>query len=158
MINVYDEFLGASARQAIFKKCHKLYYMMGELDREDCPPTGMVSQLNSNDMIIPEIISQKLNRPVSSLIRFYVNYYAPGEMPYFHDDGECITCLYYPSSVDNIDEGGETQFLMNNQITAIPYVPDRLIEFDGRIPHRATGFRSTYRFTIAAKYTRKFGE
>jgi len=158
MINVYDEFLGVSARQAIFKQCHKLYYMMGELDREDCPPTGMVSQLEPTDMILPEIISQKLNRPLSSLIRFYVNYYAAGEKPYFHDDGECITCLYYPNGVDDIDEGGETQFLVDNKISAVPHVPDRLIEFDGRIPHKATSFRSTYRFTIAAKYTRKFGE
>ena len=73
MINVYDDFLGASARQGIFKQCHKLYYMMGELDREDCPPTGMISELKTTDMILPEIISEKLNRPVSSLIRFYVN-------------------------------------------------------------------------------------
>ena len=158
MINVHDNFLGNTVRQGIFKQCHKLYYMMGELDREDCPPTGMVSELQVNDMIIPEIISQKLHRPTSSLIRFYVNYYAAGENPFFHDDGECITCLYYPNSVDSIDEGGETQFLIDNQIVAIPHVPDRLIEFDGRIPHKATSFRSTYRFTIAVKYTRKFGE
>lgn len=158
MIKIHDDFLGSTVQQAIFKQCHKLYYMMGELDREDCPPTGMISQLEASDMIIPEIISQKLNRPVSSLIRFYVNYYAPGEAPYFHDDGDCITCLYYPNNTDNIDEGGETQFIMDNQIKAVPHVPDRLIEFDGRIPHKATSFRSTYRFTIAAKYTRRFGE
>ncbi len=158
MINVYDNFLGDATRQQIFKQCHKLFYKMGETDRPDCPPTGMVSQLEEHDMIIPKLIEEKLNRLASSLIRFYVNYYAPGENPYFHDDGDCITYLYYPNNISDIDEGGETQFLLEGKIDSIPYAPDRLIEFDGRIPHKATSFRSTYRFTIAAKYSRQFGE
>lgn len=158
MIKIHDNFLGKAARQQILHQCHNICYKMGETDRPELPPTGLVSQLESTEMILPEIIEKKLNRPISSLIRLYVNYYAPGENPYFHDDGECITYLYYPNDVDNIDEGGETQFLLDGNITGIIYKPDRLIEFDGRIPHKATTFRSNYRFTVAAKYTRKFGE
>ena len=158
MINIYDDFLGENNRQFLLKTCHELIYKMGETDRPDCPPIGMVSQLESNDIILPQIISEKINRPIDSLVRLYVNYYTPNENPYFHDDGDCITCLYYPNGIDSIDEGGETQFLNDDLIKGVPYKPDRLIEFDGRIPHRATSFRTTYRFTIAAKYVRKFGE
>lgn len=157
-ISVYDNFLGVTDRQKIFKMCHEIYYKMGETDRPDCPPTGMVSVLDKQDIVLTKTIEEKLNRSESSLIRLYVNYYSVGENPYFHDDGDCITYLYYPNDVDNIDEGGETQFLIDNKITSVPYKGDTLIEFDGRIPHRATSFRSTYRFTVAAKYTRKFGE
>ena len=74
------------------------------------------------------------------------------EFPYWHDDGECITLLYYPNNVDSLDEGGETQFYIENKIIGIPYKPDRLITFDGRIPHKATAFRTQTRYTIAVKY------
>lgn len=158
MIQVHDNFLGETQRQFLLKTCHELIYKMGETDRPDCPPTGMVSQLEANEIILPKIISQKLNRSPESLIRLYVNYYSANENPYFHDDGDCITYLYYPNNNIGIDEGGETQFLVDNYIHGIPYVADRLVEFDGRIPHKATSFRSNYRFTVAAKYKRKFGE
>jgi hypothetical protein len=157
-MKIYDNFLGAAKQQQVFKDCHDLVYKMGETDRPDCPPIGMVSQLEFDIMGIPDLVEQKLNRPVGSLIRYYVNYYAPNENPYFHDDGDCVTCLYYPTPINDYDEGGETQFLIDNQIRGILHVPDRLIEFDGRVPHKANSFRSSYRFTIALKYKRKFGE
>jgi len=158
MLQIHDNFLGENQRQVLLNTCHNLIYKMGETDRPDCPPTGMVSQLEHDSIILPKIISEKLGRSPDSLIRLYVNYYAATETPYFHDDGDCITCLYYPNNNLDIDEGGETQFLLEDHIYGVPYIADRLIEFDGRIPHKATSFRSTYRFTIAAKYRRKFGE
>ena len=45
-ISIYDNFLGNTDRQKIFKMCHEIYYKMGETDRPDCPPTGMVSVLD----------------------------------------------------------------------------------------------------------------
>jgi hypothetical protein len=151
-IKVYDNFLGKEKQKQVLNFLETLTYQHGEQDREDTPPIGQTCDLVNNELDLPASIQKKLGRNISDVRRFYVNRYQAKELPYWHDDGECTTFLYYPCNVDNIDEGGETQFLLDNRILAVPYKPDRLIEFNGRIPHKATGFRSYERYTIAVKY------
>ncbi len=152
MIDVIDNAFGESTRKEIFTFVENLSYTVGEQDREDTPPTGAVSELCSDDYDLPKLIQQKTGRKSNQVLRYYVNSYKQQEFPYWHDDGECITILYYPNNVDSLDEGGETQFYIENKIIGIPYKPDRLITFDGRIPHKATAFRTQTRYTIAVKY------
>tara|TARA_E500000178_G_C17038341_1_gene764840 strand:+ start:12536 stop:13003 length:468 start_codon:yes stop_codon:yes gene_type:complete len=152
MIEVYDNFLGHFNRLSLLKNLTHLAYKMGEKDREDTLPVGMVSVIDNGFTQLPALIEEKLNLPQKNIVRCYVNCFSPKENPYFHSDGDCITILYYPNDSVDIDQGGETQFLIEDYIKAIPYVPDRLIKFDGKIPHKATSFRDYYRFTIAIKY------
>ena len=58
-MKIYDNFLGAAKQQQVFKDCHDLVYKMGETDRPDCPPTGMVSQLavSYTHLTLPTICS-----------------------------------------------------------------------------------------------------
>ena len=87
------------------------------------------------------------------LYRMYVNCFAPSENPYFHTDGEDgYTFLYYPQKDWKLDDGGETQFIIDNNLYGILPEPNRMIMFEANIPHRATTFRDRYRFTVAIKY------
>lgn len=158
MIKVYDNFLGHFEQQKLFKFVQGLPYKIGETDREDTPPVGMVSVLDNTDIILPQKIEEQLNRPMTSITRCYVNCFTPGEDPFFHIDGDCTTFLYYVNDQVDLDEGGETQFLADDYIHGVPYITDRLVEFDGKLAHKATSFRSFYRFTVAIKYSTKFGE
>jgi hypothetical protein len=156
MIKVYDNFLGHFEQQKLLKFVQRLPYRVGERDRHDTPPVGIVCDLNNTDIILPQKIEEQLNRSMTSIHRCYVNCFTPGEDPFFHIDGDCTTFLYYVNDQVDIEEGGETQFLADDHIYGVPYITDRLVEFDGKLTHKATSFRSFYRFTIAIKYSTKF--
>ena len=53
----------------------------------------------------------------------------------------------------DLQEGGETQFYINDDIYGITPVPNRIVIFSANIKHKATTFRNNYRFTVAIKYT-----
>ena len=79
---------------------------------------------------------------------------APDEKAFFHIDGNCgITCLFYVNSDYDVDDGGETQFILNNTGVNILPLPNRLSFFDATILHKATSFKNKHRFTIAVKYS-----
>jgi hypothetical protein len=60
--------------------------------------------------------------------------------------------IYYLNNIWDINDGGETHFYINDQITAIPPIPNRLVYFDGTLLHKATPFKNRHRFTVAVKY------
>jgi len=83
----------------------------------------------------------------------YVNCFVPCERPYFHTDGdEGVTFLYYPNMKWDKDDGGETQFLMNDDLYGVLPIPNRMVVFSANLLHRATTFRNDHRFTVAIKY------
>jgi hypothetical protein len=100
-------------------------------------------------------ISQELKKLFKvpwNLDRIYVNRFQPGEDPRFHTDGEVLTCLLYADPGDwHIDDHGETQLLVNGEIRGVLPLPNRMLIFDGRLPHRATSFVTRQRHTIATK-------
>jgi len=63
-----------------------------------------------------------------------------------------MTGLYYINDHWDYQDGGETQFLIDDEIRGIPPIPNRLVCFDSNILHRATTFRDKFRFTLALKY------
>ena len=83
----------------------------------------------------------------------YINCFVPGENPYYHIDGEGLTFLYYPNLDWDVQQGGETQFYIDENIYGIIPKPNRMVVFDGMILHRATSFRNQHRFTVAIKYS-----
>ena len=94
------------------------------------------------------------------LYRAYINCFAPRELANFHQDcaegHDAITCLFYGNQLyTGLDEGGTTEFYLNDKIIGIPPVPNTLLKFTAWIWHRATPLKSDHRFTYAFKYCRK---
>ena len=85
----------------------------------------------------------------------YINCFAPSENPYFHiDNDNGLTFLYYVTNHDwGENDGGETQFLINDEIRGVLPLSNRLVGFDATLLHRATSFRDRHRFTLAAKFS-----
>jgi len=157
-INFSDEFFTDTERQVIYKYCVNADYHYGESDNLDYNITGMIHDIPETEFVY-KMISKTLYDRVEFirdmyLYRMYVNCFAPSENANFHQDGNGYTFLYYPSPEEmDLDEGGETQFLVEDNIYGIRPIPNRMVVFDGMIKHRATPFRSKHRFTVAIKYS-----
>lgn len=158
MIEIIDNFF-------TFEKCIKFYnyclscsYNYGESDNPRFPKSGMISELSfDNDWynVFNQTIQEKFNI-FQTPYRCYINLFFPQENPYYHTDGDDgdITFLYYPNKFANweINDGGETKFLINDEIRGILPIPNRAIIFSGNIVHSASSFRNNPRFTLAFKY------
>lgn len=161
MIKVFNNFLPEEYHKRCFNYCKDTKnYQYGETDSEGLPPTGMVSNIEINHPMI-QIFHEKFLEKISevknlNLYRSYINCFAPSENPYFHvdsDDQKSLTMLYYPNINWDINDGGETQFLIDDSITGVLPIPNRLVCFPAHVLHKATSFRSGHRFTIAFKYS-----
>jgi hypothetical protein len=162
-----DNFLSDDDHQFVLDYCASSQYSYGESDDNLTPPTGMVHEIynefgiisqSQNAEIFFNLFESKIKDKFSSIIdsknlyRMYINCFAPSENPYFHTDGKGYTFLYYANDTWDIDDGGETQFLINESIYAVIPIPGRLSYFDASILHKATSFRNRHRFTVAIKY------
>jgi|TARA_A100000172_G_C3002741_1_gene96888 hypothetical protein len=155
MIKIYDNFLSEKEKQDIYNFCKKQSYYRGEIDRPDCSPTGLVSDLNNQDII------SKLIKPINNqnkiIERTYINLFLPNEKPYYHVDNNSAdykTCIYYVNTekINYVDEEGETFFIDGDFKKGISFVSGRMVLFNANIMHKATAFRNLDRYTIAIKY------
>lgn len=155
MINVYDNIMSKEDNDQIYYNLlYNNSYSYGETDKEGYPPTGMVLQLDDasiNDLKNIAISNYPELKDLQTQ-RAYVNLFFPNERPFFHEDGNVYTALFYITPDYDIDEGGETQFIIDNNITGVLPKPCRLVIFDGELNHRATSYRSYPRITIALKF------
>ena len=157
-LNIFDNTFTEEETKELFEHFIKYPFSFGEVDRYGYPPTGLISELSSDDKKVQfclEKISNKISRvkdkPIS---RIYLNLFTPRELPYFHSDGECLTAIVYLNNSIMANEGGETQFLDDARYigsTVFP-VPGRVCLFDGRIQHKATSFRNYHRLNLTVKY------
>ena len=157
MIEVLDHFLNEKDCIGIIRYCRNASYRYGGVDKTGCPPTGMVHDIKENSevyqLVKSKIINSYLHVRKLNLDRMYVNCFAPSENPYFHTDGNRgITFLYYANDSWDLDDGGETQIIVNGEIKGILPIPNRIVGFDANLVHRATPFRFNHRFTLAAKF------
>jgi|SRR5210317_159342 len=155
MIEIHDNFLSEKEKQEIYNFCKKQPYYRGELDRPDCPPTGLTTNLD-NQNIISKLMKQITNEE-KDMFRTYINLFIPNEKPYYHidnNDPNYQTCLYYVNTekINYMDEGGETYFIQNDFIKGVSFVPGRMVLFDSNIMHKATPFKNLDRYTIALKF------
>ena len=161
-ISFSDKFFSKQEHEMIYDYCIKnSNYRFGEKDNgSGSLPTGFVNDIPETH-IVYKMINTILRERVEfirdmRLSRMYVNCFAPGENAYFHTDGDCITFLYYPNLEQyDIDEGGETKFLVNGNVQGILPVPNRMVIFDGNIKHSATALRNHHRFSVAIKYSNR---
>lgn len=158
-INYIDNFLTEEQHNVVNQYCLNADYNYGESDLDGFPCTGMVSNILNTDPMYGMLENSILNKikelvEDKELYRMYVNCFASSERPYFHTDGNKgnITFLYYPNLEWCIDDGGETQFLVDENLYGVLPIPNRLLLFDASIMHRATSFRQSHRFTVAIKY------
>ncbi len=155
-MKVVDKFLEPKDAEYVYKYCLTSSYTYGETDTNTTPPTGMIHEIKKTERIyklfrkqIQDVFKNLQNITIN---RIYVNCFAPLEKPYFHTDGDKgITFLYYANSDWQLDDGGETQIIVNNEIKGILPIPNRLVGFDAHLVHKATSFRNKHRFTIAIK-------
>ena len=153
MVDIFDDFFTEQDHHSLLEYCEKSSYTYGEFDTEGTPPTGLVHEITDRE--IYSLIEDTINQTDEYfLYRMYVNCFAPGEMAYFHTDGEegDVTFIYYPNKVWKPDDGGETQIYEGDLIKGVPPKPNRMLKFDASLLHRATPFRDRHRFTIAIKY------
>jgi hypothetical protein len=156
MIEIKDNLLEAEQYLYVLNYCQRAKFTWGETDDYNLPPTGMVHEIDETELIY-QVFRSKTQEivPNLNLHRMYVNCFAPSENPYFHIDWEdkgAVTFLFYPTEGWNYDDGGETQFIVDDEIYGVTPVPNRLVYFDADIPHKATSFRDRHRFTLAVKY------
>ena len=157
---VFDSVFSIKKINEIFEEVQRLPYTYGEQDNRDTPPTGMISEMSlaqktSTVKTLTEFYkTTEYFKKFPCLSRAYVNMFSPGEVPYYHTDGACMTMIYYANSVWDWDEGGETKIINygDNTVDSIPPIPGRVLIFDGKHKHTATSFRSSHRFTVALKY------
>lgn len=156
-INFVDNFLTKPEQKRVYQYCLNANYRYGEQDTPDHPVTGMIHDISGNEFVYKLLNRKILNtfdflEPLK-LYRMYVNCFAPNEASYFHIDHETgYTLLYYPHMEWSLNDGGETQFYIDENLQGILPVPNRLAIFDASILHRATSFPNQYRFTVAIKY------
>ena len=152
---IIDNFLEKNDLEYVIDYCVKSSYTYGETDREKTPPTGMIHSIISDEDIYKLFESKIRNFNLvndMTLYRMYVNCFAPSENPYFHIDGDSgLSFLFYINNW-KLDDGGETQFLIDNQIKGVLPIPNRIVGFDANILHKATTFMNNHRFTLAIKF------
>ena len=157
MIEVRDNFLNEKDCIGIIQYCRNAFYRYGGVDKKGFPPTGMVHDIKENSEVYQLVKSKNLQsyRKVRklNLYRMYINCFAPSENPYFHTDGDDgVTFLYYANDQWELNDGGETQVIVNDEIKGILPLPNRMVGFNANLLHRATTFRFKHRFTLAAKF------
>jgi hypothetical protein len=105
------------------------------------------------DLFSSSIESQFPEYKSKDITRIYINCFAALEKSYFHTDGEVgTTFLYYPNETWDLDDGGETQFFIDERLYGILPIPNRLVAFNASLLHKATSFYDRHRFSVAIKY------
>tara|TARA_X000000368_G_C22673796_1_gene555151 strand:+ start:44 stop:562 length:519 start_codon:yes stop_codon:yes gene_type:complete len=147
-ISYSDNVVPTSLRHQINEFCLRSIYTLGWQDSQD--PSKYIPNLHSNwsidDLdkiqILPHIqkcidktpwfTGKKLNKTVVNLVR-------PMDVHYIHHHRTRHVALYYANLDWEDGWYGETifydEFDENNIIFTSPYVPGRIILFDGNIPH-----------------------
>ena len=171
IILTIDNVLKRSEVELINTELPNLNYIVGEKDTPTTPPVGMVADYSQS---LGHPLLQKVAEKIDclqdlKLQRSYVNLFSPGQNAYYHQDDSKYTLMYYPNLEWQINDGGETKFILDNEHTKMPGIdfentdklpvilgiapiPNRLVLFEGDIPHSATGFRNGYRYTCVFKY------
>tara|TARA_B100001094_G_scaffold62289_1_gene58120 strand:+ start:308 stop:871 length:564 start_codon:yes stop_codon:yes gene_type:complete len=137
----------------------------GEYDNDPSKPTGLTVNCTDTEPIykkFDEVAREKF--PIIKdfeLVRLYINCFMPYEQPLFHVDADpkidgldAYTMLYYPQLEYDRQEGGWTEFLLDDDSYVHGSLPlsNRATLFNGKLWHRATPFRNHVRFTYALKY------
>jgi Rps23 Pro-64 3,4-dihydroxylase Tpa1-like proline 4-hydroxylase len=160
MIKTIDSVFNKKDILKMFKEINSLNFIRGERDRGDDPntATGEVAILDKNSFtfkILKKYLSKYKYCNFTKLYRSYVNKFYSNENPYYHTDGKNgYTVLYYVNPEWNLDQQGETQFYLKEEVKGILPIPGRIVIFSSELLHRATSCRSMERYTVALKFNK----
>ena len=125
---------------------------------DENPMTSMLLKENSESL---KAIRKYIPNDEYGYARGYVNLGLHSDVSQVHTDDsrKNKTLLYYSNKNWEMNWGGETVFYNDSgtdYVKVVPYVPGRIVIFDGRIPHRANPMNMilspSYRFTVALKF------
>tara|TARA_B100000927_G_scaffold55324_1_gene42272 strand:- start:4400 stop:4972 length:573 start_codon:yes stop_codon:yes gene_type:complete len=173
-----DNFFPEEIAKEISAYLRESLYRYGETDNQSYPPTGLVAdlyhidakeeiQISDETKLIYNYFIKHIHEKYTgfwndyAIYRLYINVFAPKEQAYFHTDsvGESDqwTFIWYPMNFHgyDINQGGCTEFSLDNKIIGVPPFPNSLVRFSSNILHRATPFRDHHRFSIAIKCMNK---
>ncbi len=161
MIKTYDDFLPNDQSQEIFNFVIKSLYRIGWEDSDE-PQHRSYPNIHSTyskedvaKIKILDPVLKKLKLPEKHYDKCIVNLTKPLDVNFIHMHPNQLVALYYANITWSPEWGGETLFYGKDRKTislASPYVPNRLIIFDGKIPHTIKSqnlIGPSYRFTIS---------
>lgn len=148
MITSKDDFLTIEENKFVFDYCLSAKFCHGETTSSN----GMISEIFEEEDIY-QLFKNKIEKYSEGLKIYwmYVNSYLPGENPYFRRDTKenaDRVFTYYPQQKWELDDGGTTEFYVDNGIVGVFPIPNRLLYFDADIPHRTNSFRDRFKFTV----------
>ena len=170
-VNVLDNVFDYQVQDQLYNVCRNSAYTIGWQDSEDIELLNRPFFHCKGDVksiLVKEIDLHIRNTSFGNKLTNYkmfsstINCSRPGETYYEHlHPGGNKVVLYYPNFNWKREWGGETMFYDNkNQDLkfACEYRPNRLIIFDGEIPHSVrapTYIADQYRFTMSFFYSPK---
>ena len=168
-LKVYDNFFENDHCAEIYNFVSKSYFKIGWEDTEELrhkPYPNLHSAYSTEDLDkikILEPIIKKFKIPKNKYWKCIVNLTKPLDVNFIHVHPNTLVALYYANLTWNPEWGGETMFYKKDKKTinlANPYIPNRLVFFDGKIPHTIKAQNTigpSYRFTISLFFTKKEG-
>ena len=163
-----DRALDPEAFRFVSEFAYDAPYEYGERDNSLYKPTGMIHNLepdDEDDKFVYELLDRTIREKFPEvreydLYRAYINCFAPREIANFHvdcsEDDDQITFIFYANKKYNgLNDGGCTEFYLDEKIIGLPPVPNTLVKFTSWVLHRATPLISDHRFTYAFKYRKE---
>ena len=165
-IKTYDNFLSSEHSQKVFNFVHNSLYRIGWEDSEE-PQHKAYPNIHSNfseedvDRIkILDPILKKTKLSKETYKKCVVNLVKPLDVNFIHVHPDQLVALYYVNMTWNPEWSGETLFYEEDRKTsslASPYTPNRLIFFDGKVPHTIKAqnlIGPSYRFTLSVFFNK----
>lgn len=158
-IGYIDNFFSLKGFSMSVEYAKECDYVYGKTDFPGYIPTGLTHDIERDsdmwNMFVWRI--QDHCSFIDGLLPYSVsiNCFAPGERPRFHPDGDesGLTFIYYANQWQ-MDDGGETHIIIDEEIRSYKPLANRMIWFDSTLWHRATSRRDDHRFTYAIKYNK----
>ena len=166
MIKTVNDFFPNDQSQAIFNFIIKSLYKIGWEDSDEPQHRAypnIHSQYSKEDVdkikILPPILKE-LKLSEKHYDKCIINLTKPMDVNFIHMHPDQIVALYYANITWNPEWGGETIFYKEDRKTVelcSPFVPNRLIIFDGKIPHTIKSqnlIGPAYRFTMSVFFNK----
>ena len=159
-IKTYDNFLSSEHSQKVYNFVYSSLYKIGWDDSLE-PQHKVYPNIHSsfskedvNQIKILDPILEKIKLSEKQYEKCVVNLVKPLDVNFIHVHPDQLVALYYVNLTWSPEWSGETLFYEEDRKTiglASPYTPNRLIFFDGKIPHTIKSqnlMGPSYRFTL----------
>ena len=163
-METYDNFLDPAKCTELFKSIMNSYYKIG-WDDTDEPQHKPFPNLHSS-YSFSEVQKLKILNPILDKLKdkniginnydkCIINLTKPMDVNFIHSHPNQTVALHYSNITWNPEWGGETLFYKNNKrdiLFSSPYIPNRLLIFDGETPHTIKSqnlMGPSYRFTTS---------